>query len=225
MMKTSQHRKAAGFMDGFKSVAGPLGPLARSAGAAVLTGLAIPIGAQMYEARNVAKAKKEQAGQLVESYKGMMQLYPMLDQHQDKQRVHLMFNTLANVNPTLAMDPHAAGAYIRRAIEDDPLATGAGTIGLVDMASRFDAARNKSQPQLQPWQRAEYLENRITGAMGAFDKQREKGQLAAQAEQDAPITAAKRQLETLELTDKLHKAQANVKRIHQQQQMTLPVRP
>jgi hypothetical protein len=178
----------------------------------------IPVGAALWEEHNRGKAQKAQEAQLVASYKGMLEMHPVLGAHQDRVRVQRMFNTLATVNPTLAADPHAAGAYIRRAIDDDQLDTGAGTIALVDMASRFDASR-RAEPALRSWQRAEFMQARGDAMLRGTMDAHAAGAKRLQEERDAPINEAKRELEILDISDRLSGAKQRLKARQAQKQL------
>lgn len=224
-MRTTQHQKTASILqtakDAITNIPKGLGPgFVGRTGLALLSGLAIPAGAYMFEERNRAKAMQQQQGRLVESYKAMLEMHPALSEHRDTVRVQRMFNTLANVNPTIAADPHAAGAYIRRAISDDELDTGAGAIALVDMASRFDASKAQREPALRPWQRAEAVST--IGSNFFAGMKDEMGHQAKRLEQEAlardPLHLSKQRLEVMDVDNKLEEAAQKLRARAQRQQ-------
>jgi len=67
--------------------------------------------------QNRAKGKLED--QLVFSFNEMFVLYPSLV-NEDRIKLTNIFSTLAKFAPSLASDPHAAGAYIKRIMAYDP---------------------------------------------------------------------------------------------------------
>lgn len=180
MLKVSKHHKAAAFFpsvrtgieNGLKAVGPVVKDLAVPIAATAATTIGIPMVAGWVHNRAVDKEKQKYQTELVNSYQGMLDVHPALKER-DPVRVQRMFNTLSRVNPTIASDPNAAGAYIRRALDEDHLDTGAGTIALVDMASRFDSskARVDFTGRINPMLRAE----NVSSMLRDFNSEREKG--------------------------------------------------
>lgn len=183
MLKVSKHRKAAGLLSDVKaglSLAGPaaiqtLKDIAVPVAATAATTIGIPMVAGWVQDRAVARAAKQHQADLVNSYHGMMEVHPTLKER-DPTKVQRMFHTLSRVNPTLASDANAAGAYIRRALDEDHLDTGAGTIALVDMASRFDPSKSRIDmvSRINPMLRAERVQSILMDAKSDYNKGKEK---------------------------------------------------
>lgn len=169
MLKVSKHRKAASFQaimqnPQYREAAKTVGAKALAALPGLTIAAVTPAAASWWQKRQEGKIRQQYNAELTQSYQGMLEVHPPLKER-DPVKVQRMFTTLSRVNPTLAMDPNAAGAYIRRALDEDHLDTGAGTIALVDMASRFDAskARVDLASRLGPRGKAEYVEKELGG--------------------------------------------------------------
>lgn len=68
-----------------------------------------------YESVDKARQAKEKS----KAYKQMLELNPRLRKAQKKQPVARIYNSLHNVNPTLAKDPLVAGAWVDNVIESN----------------------------------------------------------------------------------------------------------
>lgn len=176
-MKTSQHRLATQIKTANAAEALARGAYnaavpswgARALGVAThplfLSTLAIPFVSAGWEAFHANRRNKAEAAERVESFKNMMLIHPTLQQ-KPPGRVQLMFNTLARANPVIAGDPNAAGAYIRRSLDEDGENTGAGVIALVDMATRGPDVSKVSPRNTPSWQSATYVEKNLKEMAG-----------------------------------------------------------
>ena len=111
----AQAFKAATFAEDLEKTAGALGLIGKSVGLGTLMGLSeYGIG----KAISYGESRGDDA-RVERMYNDVIRYNPNLLQS-DPDKVKDIFKTLAKFAPTLASDPHAASAYIKRIMDFDP---------------------------------------------------------------------------------------------------------
>ncbi len=162
------------------------GPMA-AAGAGVVAGAAQDAIGKIRETRNKAHG-----------YQEMLELHPHLKKDRNGKQVRRLYNSLSNINPTLARDPLVAGAWVDNVIESNQpygdqsnqalLAAVKDLAGIRkdlgsarkserDMRTNYgDVARRMTEEGFNRFERARDRHGTIASQKAQLNKMREAGQ-------------------------------------------------
>ncbi len=151
--------KSAGFMDFARPLAHNLMESPAFMGAATTAGVSMGVAGI-----SAGYDKLKDMYERNQSYKGMLQLTPVLREHKDPASVKRYFNTLHRLNPHFMNDPMIAGAMVFRAIDAQESLGGLGqpSSALAGMAGELATGRKAFSESL----RAEKSESDVMRHLG-----------------------------------------------------------